>query len=80
MHESTDRERKTELYEVLLFFISAHHNVVVEEGCAGHEDVQKTGILSAPDRTPLRGVAVKLATKRSSFCNALQQPIAPDIL
>ena len=72
MHESTDRERKTELYkyEVLLLCITAvqqaaYHTVVVEEGCAGHEDVQETGIISAPDRTLSRGVAVKVAIKRS---------------
>ena len=90
MRESTDRERNTELYEVLLFFTtvvqglycinSAYHNVVVEERCAGHEDVREAGILSAPDRTSLRRVAVKVATKRSSVHRVPQQPIAPDIL
>ena len=61
MHESTDRERKTELNEVLLFCItvvqqdlhnplkSAYHTVVDEEEWVGHVDgVHKTGILSVP--------------------------------
>ena len=36
--------------------------------------------MSASDRTPLRGVAIKLATERSSLHSVPQQPFAPDIL
>ena len=90
MHECTDRERKTELYGVLLFSITVvqqdlqnpQHNstiLVVDEGGLV-DDVQKTGILSAPGRTPLRGVVVKLAIKRFSLHAAFRQPFAPNIL
>ena len=41
---------------------------------------RKRETISAPDRTPLYGVAVKLATKRSSLHSVSQQPIASDIL
>ena len=68
---------RTESYEVLPYFIqqckhytinSAYHNVVVEEGWAGHEDgAQKTGILSA------EFLAVKL-----SLHDDPRQPIAPN--
>ena len=88
MREGTERKRTAELYEVLLFCITAvqqdlhnhlkpaYHTVSDEEGWA--DGVQKTGILSGPDRTPLRGVAVKLATKRSSLRGVPQQPFAPN--
>ena len=59
---------------------SAYHIVVGEERVCWPIGSPETGILSAPDLTPLRGVAVKLATKRSSLQSVPQQPIAPDIL
>ena len=52
----------------------AYHTVVGE----GRRWCPKTRILSAVDRTPLRGVAVKLATKRSSLHSVPQQLFAPN--
>ena len=72
MHKSTDHERETELYEVLLFCIttvqqdlhnslkSAYYTEADEEGWA--YGIQKTGILALAAKRSTECLAVKLCS------------------